>query len=436
MKSFCVSPLRATAIALAAIAVPGHGRAEAPARSAAEAPASIPAELSGLETLLGRVHPPDAEGWTLIEVHMLNRAREARSVPIPRTVTADLDAGARQTSLHLLEGQDRLIELPPGGFATVRYRLRPAEQMAAGTTIWIPAWQSQAVALLPAGRWRQAPVLAQADSGATPLPSPVGEPGREEPDPASVPPPPTDRATGNAFLRNLSAYAPIYAVYGPGTNSAVRLQISFKYQLFGELSEGSEGREWLDGLHFGYTQRMFWNVEADSSPFRNIDFQPELFYALDAGEIADNVRLGVQAGVRHESNGREGSESRSLNTIYLHPALSAPLGDGYRITFGPRLRAFAGDLSDNPDIRDYRGNTGFFAELSKQDGVRLSAYGRANLGSGKGALEANLSYPLDRLLGGGPDLYLFGQGFVGYGENLLDYDVHTTRFRVGFALVR
>ena len=57
-------------------------------------------------------------------------------------------------------------------------------------------------------------------------------------------------------------------------------------------------------------------------------------------------------------------------------------------------------------------------------------------GSGKGALEANLSYPLDRLLGGGPDLYLFGQGFVGYGENLLDYDVHTTRFRVGFALVR
>ena len=61
MKSFCVSPLRATAIALAAIAVPGHGRAEAPARSVAEAPASIPAELSGLETLLGRVHPPDAE---------------------------------------------------------------------------------------------------------------------------------------------------------------------------------------------------------------------------------------------------------------------------------------------------------------------------------------------------------------------------------------
>ena len=107
--------------------------------------------------------------------------------------------------------------------------------------------------------------------------------------------------------------------------------------------------------------------------------------------MLDNVRLGVQVGARHESNGREGSESRSLNTIYLHPTLSAPLGDGYRITFGPRLWAFVGDRSDNPDIRDFRGNTGFSTELGKRDGVRLSVYGRASLGSGKGALEANLS---------------------------------------------
>src|SRR3546814_9091632 len=38
---------------------------------------------------------------------------------------------------------------------------------------------------------------------------------------------------GNAFLGNLSSYAPIYAVYGPGTSSDGRVQISFKYQLFG-----------------------------------------------------------------------------------------------------------------------------------------------------------------------------------------------------------
>src|SRR3546814_19801739 len=41
-----------------------------------------------------------------------------------------------------------------------------------------------------------------------------------------------DVAAGNAFLPNLSAYAPIFAAYGPGTNSDARLQISFKYQIF------------------------------------------------------------------------------------------------------------------------------------------------------------------------------------------------------------
>ena len=47
-----------------------------------------------------------------------------------------------------------------------------------------------------------------------------------------------------------------------------------------------------------------------------------------------------------------------------------------------------------------------------------------------------LSYPFRRILGGGPDFYLFGQGFTGYGENLLDYNKHVTRLRIGVALVR
>jgi len=51
-------------------------------------------------------------------------------------------------------------------------------------------------------------------------------------------------------------------------------------------------------------------------------------------------------------------------------------------------------------------------------------------------VNGELSYPLPGLLGGGPDVYLFVQGFVGYGENLLDYNRSKTRLRAGFALVR
>ena len=43
--------------------------------------------------------------------------------------------------------------------------------------------------------------------------------------------------------------------------------------------------------------------------------------------------------------------------------------------------------------------------------------------------------PFD-ILGDGPDFYLFGQSFHGYGENLLDYNKRATRLRIGVALVR
>jgi hypothetical protein len=46
-------------------------------------------------------------------------------------------------------------------------------------------------------------------------------------------PAPGDRKVGNAFIDNLGPYEPIYAVYGPGTNTEARIQISFKYRLFG-----------------------------------------------------------------------------------------------------------------------------------------------------------------------------------------------------------
>nr|WP_235954995.1 phospholipase A [Sphingobium psychrophilum] len=43
---------------------------------------------------------------------------------------------------------------------------------------------------------------------------------------------------------------------------------------------------------------------------------------------------------------------------------------------------------------------------------------------------------LNCMLGDGPEVYPFGQSFVGYGENLLDYNRRTTRLRIGVALVR
>ena len=66
----------------------------------------------------------------------------------------------------------------------------------------------------------------------------------------------------------LTAYKPVYFITGyPNT----KVQISFKYQLFDNLD-----------LYFGYSQLAFWELlTKKSSPFGDINFNPELFYNWD-----------------------------------------------------------------------------------------------------------------------------------------------------------
>src|SRR3546814_9456676 len=74
-----------------------------------------------------------------------------------------------------------------------------------------------------------------------------------------------------------------------------------------------------------YTQRMFWDLESKSSPFRNIDFQPELIYITPTVGLTGDIAMTVQAGIRHESNGRDGPQSRSINSIYIAPMATLPI---------------------------------------------------------------------------------------------------------------
>ncbi|WP_404479233.1 phospholipase A [Novosphingobium sp. BL-52-GroH] len=384
---------------------------------------------SPVEIVIGDAGQRDRDGIALVELRLLNGGSAAQTIPLPDRIEARLGIGNGIRTVWLERAAEIPADavVPAGGFLRARYRIcAPSDLAPDGAILSIPAWSSQQVAVTlrsasPEARLAQAATVPQAPAG------------KREPEAAS---PPSDRAAGNAFLANLSAYEPIYAVYGPGTNGDARIQISFKYQLFGSRQADGLPDSWRDGVHFGFTQRMFWDLGAHSSPFRNIDFQPELFYLTPSATLSSGISISGQAGVRHESNGRDGPASRSINSIYVAPMAAIPLGDGYRLSVAPRLSLYVGDRSDNPDIRRYRGNAGLFMEVGKDEGLRLSTTTRFNVSSGKGALGADLSYPLARLLGGGPDFYLFGQSFVGYGENLLDYDRRMTRLRIGVALVR
>lgn len=405
--------------------------------------ASASAAASPVEILIGDAGQRDAQGAILVDLRLLNGSADPQTVALPAFIQAQIitDDTSRTVWLDRTAAMPTDITVPPDGFRRAVYRFRDPSALALdGATLSIPAWSVQKIAVTV--RDPQPVQLAQANSAAVPAPdagtSLVSGPenGGTSGAQFNAAPPPSYRAAGNSFVSNLSAYEPIYAVYGPGTDSEARIQISFKYQLFGTRRDEGLPLSLRDGLYFAFTQRMFWDVGAKSSPFRNVDYQPELFYLTPSATLANGISLSAQGGIRHESNGRDGLASRSINSVYLAPMAAVPLGGGYRLSVAPRLSFFVGDKSDNPDIRRYRGNTALFLEIGDDDGLRISTSTRYNFGSGKGAISADASYPLPRLLGGGPDFYLFAQSFTGYGENLLDYNRRMTRVRIGVALVR
>lgn len=367
--------------------------------------AASPVVAEPVTALISAVTPVD--GGATVDIVFLNTGGAAIRFDPPPRLTADLAAGSARGAV-VLERAEAVapVSLAAGGFVRRRY----TAPIAGGSAAVLTLAGGAAFAVAPVA----APVAA---AGVVPA---VVEKSLNSAQPD----------TGNAFLGNLSAYAPIYAVYGPDTNSDARIQISFKYQLLGAPG----GRtSWLDGFNLAYTQRLYWNLGAKSSPFRNVDYNPELIYIVPAPVTRGGIAFGGQAGVAHLSNGRDGDASRSFNTIYVEPTATIPIGD-YSLTVGPRLLAYVGSLSDNPDIARYRGRSQLFAQIGRDDGWRLSTTSRINFGSGKGAINAELSYPLDRLVG--VKLYAFGQAFAGYGENLLDYDRKQTRVRVGLGFVR
>jgi phospholipase A1/A2 len=386
------------------------------------------AHAGGIEVLMGAAPRQDGQGSVLVDLRLLNPDAAPGIITLPDRIEGRIVGKDGQHTVFLtrVDTAGPAITVPAHEFAQARYRLS-ARDVPDGAMLSIPAWSTQTALI-------EAPLAAPRLAVKEESPAPVAEtaPAPTEKQPA---PPPTDKSVGNAFLANLSAYQPIYAVYGPGTNTDARIQISFKYKLFGSSAADRGPADWRQGLHFAYTQRMFWDLGASSSPFRNIDYQPELIYISPSTVLNNGMALAAQGGLRHESNGRDGTASRSINSVYIAPMAAIPLSD-YRLTVSPRLSIYVGDKSDNPDIIHYRGNAGLSVEIGKDNGLRLTTSTRFNFSSGKGALNADLSYPLPRLLGGGPDFYLYVQSFIGYGENLLDYNRYATRLRLGIAMVR
>ncbi len=312
--------------------------------------------------------------------------------------------------------------IPPGGYARREYVLTVPEGLEGQVLFSAPGIRANGVVL----EVRRTEASAKAD----------------EPAPAEPPREPTKEAGGSSpedfFKAHFFGYEPFYFIVGTGSPNA-KFQISFKYRLVNIEGPLAQRYPALQGFHLAYTQTSLWDLKQASAPFLDSSYRPEFLYSMeqvDRGRWADWFRLDLQAGVQHESNGKGGADSRSLNLAYFQPTVVLGKKDNFQLTLSPRVWTYIESLSDNPDIREYRGHVGLRAILGWAKWLQLSAIGRLGSEGNRGSLQLDLSYPMMQLLWGSFSLYLHAQLFTGYGESFLQYNQRSTAFRVGFSLYR
>lgn len=243
----------------------------------------------------------------------------------------------------------------------------------------------------------------------------------------------TDQTVAPAAL---GFHEPIYFLVGGHDKRAARFQFSFRYRLFDDHGLVGEAFPVVRGLYFGFTQTSLWDLSSDSKPFRDSSFRPSLFYQWRASDPASGGSLAFAGGYEHESNGRDGEDSRSIDTLFLRADARYYLADG-RTYLGaaPKLWFYL-DKEDNPDIARYRGYAELGLRAGRDDGLMLTGLLRRGT-AGKESVQLDLSYPVRRSIFSGVGAFLHLQYFKGYGETLLDYDERRgSRFRIGLSIVR
>lgn len=241
------------------------------------------------------------------------------------------------------------------------------------------------------------------------------------------------------FAENISTHLPIYFIGGP-KKPAVKFQFSFKYRVIGDNGTAGTLNPPLRGLYFGYTQRAVWDITSYSSPFYDTSYMPEMMWESLAPAPARPGFLhfrwfGYQASVQHESNGRDGDRSRSLNLVYVRPIFSRDFGPKWSLLFAPKFFYYVDNLSDNPDLERFRGYGEYQLVFGKKRSWSLGFLGRIGNHFDRGSVQFDFTYPLQVNYGHFANFLLL-QYFDGYGESLLSYNTKSRMLRAGFSLVR
>lgn len=213
-------------------------------------------------------------------------------------------------------------------------------------------------------------------------------------------------------------------------NEEAKYQISIKAPIY------DYHRHELEGIYVGITLKAWWQIynESLSKPFRETNYEPELFYQwVPTYNLGAIDLVGLHLGINHQSNGQSNAFSRSWNrifasTMFRHEKFYANLKTWYRIPEDKKDEPLDPSGDDNPDIERFMGH--FELELgATYEGINFTTLIRNNLRSdNKGAFELNATFPISSRFA------LLLQYFNGYGESMIDYDHRIERLGIGMQL--
>jgi phospholipase A1/A2 len=358
-----------------------------------------------------------------LDLTITNDKDEPLVVQLPSPLHVRYESANAVGTLEFTPERSGRLEVAPGQFARVRLKGR------------LPAQAHGTATLIPTG-FETNHAVVQIDTRSAPTDS-VIEPANANEAPAVA------QATQQTESRlvdkpppiAISVYEPVYFLLGGDGGLNAKFQISFRYRLFDDKGRLASRFPWVDDIYLSFSQTSLWDLGDLSRPFKDSSYRPRLFFAnYDLGRAFDGrLRLGLEGGAGHESNGKTGEESRSFNMFYVRPMLTAGDPDGFRMYFGPLIHNYVA-ASENPDLKDYRGYVDYLVGAGSKGGLDFWATFRKGQRSDFGSAELNLSYPLSKI---NEDLtgWLMLQYFGGYGESLLDYNRKLqSQFRLGIAV--
>ncbi len=239
----------------------------------------------------------------------------------------------------------------------------------------------------------------------------------------------------NTLLSGFSWYEPSYFLFGahPGVDYS-KFQFSFKYRLFHNAD--SDISSWKDRWYFAYTQTSYWDLKSDSMPFEDSSYKPEIFYWFPKIDLSISwiSTFGLRTGLCHESNGKDGDDSRSTNTMYLESVMEFPLGQEWVLEMKPRTWFYVKNENEsNPDLYKYRGYFSLDVSVGNPGGLMLNT--RTAFAEKRETFMADITFPLARIHES-LNFFFHVQYVNGYAEQLINYGEKYETLRIGLSIIR